>query len=586
MVHEDVPISGGGEFARLVAPPLSRSMLYSRRASLLGPWNWLDQLRFRFDLAIELLDPDLSYVLSPLPEVGRAPDIRSALLDQRDELRLSATSVLRLAKARSFTAGGLRIRIFPLLVGQTLPRQPVGLLLVGDAATDAQSGEAEGQIDRRLDAAGQWLTAAVEGMVGTMGGREEGLPSPNRLDALIDVVDAFHQIEDPRQLIELTVEAIALWYDADVRAYRQDASGSFVLETWLPGIDLSRVPRRLSGSGMWERDEVFRLESVPELESAGWDVRSAETFFVPIAIGDAVRWLVTVSAGSDSGIKDMLEFFRRFDGLLLSNLEREAEDALRRHVADRLCLDEAPFEATLKLGLEASAFGVQASAARLEVFYAGTRAAALTSTWGSFALDADDVSAQELTTARDLTLRTAIGANVMAVFTFQKEIGAFSSGDVLLARAAMTVFANWLSGTFRRYTDERNADVSIPRDFVERLRRDVDRARRENRGGALAVMRPRAMVPHGVDLDVVAQVLEDHVRDSDTVGVISDAAAALLPALPAEMTSAVTERLLRAAAEQAIDARVSVVSLATSSESPEALVHRALSNPRGAPDVS
>lgn len=554
-------------------------MLDSRRASSLGPWNWLDQLRFRFDLAIEVLDPDLSYVLNPAPALGRAPDIRAAMLDQ-EQLRLTAVSVLRLAKARSLTAGGLRIRIFPLLAG----RQAVGVLLVADAtAAGFEASEPEEQIDRRLDAAGQWLTAAIEGMAGASAARPEEAPSPRRVDALLDVVDAFHHVEDARQLIALTVEALALWYDADVRAYRQDVSGAFVLDTWLPGIDVSRVPRELSDNAAWERDQVFRLESFRDLEKAGWDVRSGETRFVPIAVDDRVQWLITVTGGGDDGIGGMLEFFRRFDGLLLSSLERAAEEALRRRLVDRLCLDDAPFDATIQLGIEVSSLGIGATGGRLEVFYSASPAAALSSTWGSFARDAAGEPAEEMTTARQMTMRAAIGTRLMAVFTFQKEGGAFSSGDARLARAAVTSFANWLSGTFRRHADPHaSVQATHSLDFVGRLGAGVEHARRENRGGALVVVRPRGTDPLGAGLNDVAHVLEQHVRDSDTVGVMADAAAALLRGLPAEMIAVITDRLVRAASERDIDVQVSALSLTLSSESSEALVSRALSGTQGA----
>ena len=559
--------------------PFGRGVLDGRRASSLGPWNWLDQLRFRFDLAIEVLDPDLSYVLNPAPALGRAPDIRAAMLDH-EQLRLTAISVIRLAKARSLTAGDLRIRIFPVLSG----RQPAGLLLVADvAAAGLEASEPEEQIDRRLDAAGQWLTAAIEGMACASAARFEEAPSPRRVDALIDVVEVFHHVDDARQLIELTVEAVALWYDADVRAYRQDLSGTFVLDTWLPGIDLSRVPLELSENAAWERDQVFRLESFRDLEKAGWDVRSGETLFVPIAIDDRVRWLITVTGGGDDGIGDMLEFFRRFDGLLLSSLERDAEEALRRRLVDQLCLDDAPFDATIQLGVEVSSMGIGATAGRLEVFYGANAVAALSSTWGSFARDAAGIPGEEMATARQMTMRAAIGAHVMAVFTFQKEGGAFSSGDARLARAAVTAFANWLSGTFRSHADFLDpGSATRSLDFAGKLGADVEHARRENRGGALVVVRPRGPALRGAGLNDVAQVLEHHVRDSDTVGVMADAAAALLRELPVEMIGVVTDRLLSAARERDIDIQVSILSLALSSESSEALVNRALSSTQDA----
>jgi hypothetical protein len=393
---------------------------------------------------------------------------------------------------------------------------------------------------------------------------------------LVDIVDAFHKVENERQLIELTVEAIALWHDADVRAYREDLSGSFVLEVWLPGVDISKAPRELAGNLVWERDEVFRLDSVRDLENIAWDVRSAETLFVPITVGDTTPWLITVSAANASGLDDTLQFFRRFNGLLLSSLEREAEDSLQRRVVDRLRMADASFDATLQLGLEASAVGIEASAAKLEVFYDGNRSAALSSAWGSYAESADEQP--DVNSPHQIRLRSAIGGNAMAVFTFQKAPGVFSARDVRLVRSAVTVFANWLSGTLRNLTEEPlGVRSGQPTDFLGRLRRDVERTRRANKGGALAVIRLRAADPHGVELDEVAHLLESHVRDSDTVGVVSNAAAALLPTLPTTMTGVIGDRLLRAAAEHRIDVRVSVLPVVVSSETPDALVRRALS---------
>ena len=236
-------------------------------------------------------------------------------------------------------------------------------------------------------------------MVGASAARLEEAPSPHRIDALIGVVEAFHHVEGARQLIELTVHAIALWYDADVRAYRQDLCGAFILDTWLPGIDVSCVPRELCGDGMLKRDRVFRLESFRDLEKVGWDVRSGETWFVPISIDDRVAWLITVTGGDAGGIEEMLEFFRRFDGLLLSSLERDAEEALRRRLGDALCLDEAPFDVVIESGVEVSSVEIGATAGRLEVFHAAGRAAALSSTWGSFLGTTGRVPVEEAITA-------------------------------------------------------------------------------------------------------------------------------------------------------------------------------------------
>src|SRR6185295_6459382 len=89
--------------------------------------QWLEELRLRFDLAIEVLDPDLEYVLTDVPDVHGVAQLR-AVLQRRAEspFREAATAVARSGKARSFTMGGLRIRLFPLSARVATPPLAAG----------------------------------------------------------------------------------------------------------------------------------------------------------------------------------------------------------------------------------------------------------------------------------------------------------------------------------------------------------------------------------------------------------------------------------------------------------------------------
>src|SRR6185503_18766606 len=117
MARNDVSHTAGEAFQS--PRPLQNRLATSYGAPqvLTGPWNWLDQLRFRFDFAIEVVNPDLTFALPAAPSSGRIPDMREELIGSRDALRQHAASVLRLGKVMSFTAGTMRIRMFPLHVG-------------------------------------------------------------------------------------------------------------------------------------------------------------------------------------------------------------------------------------------------------------------------------------------------------------------------------------------------------------------------------------------------------------------------------------------------------------------------------------
>src|SRR5438093_460889 len=81
---------------------------------------------------------------------------------------------------------------------------------------------------------------------------------------------------------------------------------------------------------------------------------------------------------------------------------------------------------------------------------------------------------------------------------------------------------SWVAGMFGARGRERSVE-EMPGggDFMSRLRQEMGRARREQRG-ALALVRPTAREPLGERLDAVAQLLEDHMRPRDTVGIMSD----------------------------------------------------------------
>jgi hypothetical protein len=52
----------------------------------LRAWPWLDELRLRFDLAIEIIGPDLEYIFDPLPELHSSGRLRNStgVLSERD----------------------------------------------------------------------------------------------------------------------------------------------------------------------------------------------------------------------------------------------------------------------------------------------------------------------------------------------------------------------------------------------------------------------------------------------------------------------------------------------------------------------
>src|SRR5438876_237371 len=87
----------------------------ARRAEALQAlrgWKWLEELRLRFDLAIEIIGAEAGYIFDPIQEPHRSAALRNALL--RVDPTVLAAGVMRSGKAHGRTAGDLRVRLFPL----------------------------------------------------------------------------------------------------------------------------------------------------------------------------------------------------------------------------------------------------------------------------------------------------------------------------------------------------------------------------------------------------------------------------------------------------------------------------------------
>jgi hypothetical protein len=217
----------------------------------------------------------------------------------------------------------------------------------------------------------------------------------------MDVIESLRRLDSDSTIVALTMEAIALWYDADVRVYRQDVSGAFVLHTCLPGVSRESAAQELVGHQIWGRDDVFGFDSLRELEDLGWEGQALDTLFVPLSIDESTEWLVTVSGAVDPSARVTLGFVGRTVGALLTELERNAAERLRRQVGSILTFGDAPFPATAKIALEAIAAEAGAASAQLVIYYEPGAGPVLSVQWGAGTADAAFVEAGTTTIARN-----------------------------------------------------------------------------------------------------------------------------------------------------------------------------------------
>jgi len=550
--------------------------------------RWLQELRLRFELSLEILDTELGHLFQGAAGPG---DLRAAMQGiSAPLLREHVAGVIRSAKAKTITAGDFRVRFSPLFVRAGETPVPIGVVVIGDvlAGHHRASVESIDAADRRLDIAGQWLVAAIEAELdSTLKDVSDGR-DVQRLAGGLDVVEALTHLETDREIIALVMEAVALWYDADVYAYRQDLSGAFVYYACLPGGDSERVPKQLPGHHIWARGEVFSPESRVELDELGWPVSMGHTLFVPIVVDRSTECLLAVSdVRDDVGIRQTLGLLSHIAALLLSDQQRRAVERLQRRLSSLLLFSDAPFHATARLAFEAVAAEADASSVQFTVFqqHGGSEKPVLSLQWGGADTDLAPFVEADTTSLAPSSIAVGIsaGSDTTVVLSLKRASGAFAPVVQRLARSAASMLGIWLSGSLLGSIELRVPEAGeYGAELVQRLRKQVDRFGHVRISGALAVILPQAQTATGHTLDEAVDLLEHHVRPSDVIGAVgSTGAGVLLPDATRDVATAVVGRLLHAAREKGLVAvRVGVAMFAAASESPEAVLERALMNAR------
>ncbi len=551
-----------------------------------GGWPWLAQLRLQFDLAIELLDTDLEYVLDSCLDGHPSVALRKYLgAPSVPELADASARAMRSAQAQWLTIGVARIHVVPLYARTPPPSRPAGVLLVADVRPGVIVNEGWDVVDRRLDAVSRWLAPAVEASLAS------GAPADPRADptaGLLEIADAITRIDSDQAIMAFLMDAMALWFDADVRVYREDASGAFALVNWLPAADITATPTRLEGHHLWARDEAFTLESAGDLDEEGWHLPTAETVLVPIVVDESVAWLLVV-AGAGSAAVPTLNSLGRIAGALLTVRQMTEAERFERRLDTVLTFGDPAFSATLHNALEDIRAVIGASSAQLAVYYqaGGEPALAMTSPAETreFApyIQAGAASVADGTIA----VGASAGGGVTVVLRLACPDDARHGGLVRLARTAAATLGVWLSGALMR-ASESQPDIEaagaayVSADLTRSLSQRVDRLGRLAVGGALAVVEsdePEASQP---SLDQLVNLVREHTRPTDVVGLLGHTrVGVLLPGATRTGVSVVTNRLRGAAGEQGVGAvRTGVAVFEPLSERAEALVQRAVMNGR------
>ena len=352
------------------------------------------------------------------------------------------------------------------------------------------------------------------------------------------------------------MDALALWYDADVYAYRQDLSGEFVLHLSLPGGDPTRVPSQLTGHQIWGRSELFSPQTPRAIDELNWSRAMGQTLFLPIVVDHSTEWLLAVSGSVDDPvITDTLSVLGRIAGTLLTDVQRQSVERLTRRLTSILLFGDAPFHPTARIALEAVAQETGASSVQFAAFGPRPDEPVTALQWGGAETDVPAFVDAGTTTLSPEAIAVGVGAGsahhrgpepaakVGSVRAEQPASGALGSVDH--RRLAL------------RIADQRRTKCACPAHAITApiwrggcARKSIISVTSATAAPSRSCL-PQREAPTGPAIDQAVELIEDHVRPSDVIGIVGMAGAGVLLAdATRDVASAVVGRLLRAAKER------------------------------------
>jgi len=316
-----------------------------------------------------------------------------------------------------------------------------------------------------------------------------------RLAAVMRFLTQMHGIGAEADLIQAVIQAAAVWYDLDVRAYRRDLRSVDRLDTWLPGADLDADPRELTTGALVSPDQAARISSMADFEQLGWHNAQREVALFPISPGGAVRWLLVVPGAVDPDTEATLMLVCRTAASVLEQLAARKARELTEQLAAALAQANgsvAPVADALLAEFMAATGAVRGALAIRRERADKPDVLAVRGDVGRGEPRFDIAPGQEALLPERLALALSLGGGADALI----DLGAgptaqFGIAAASLAEAGAAVVRAWLAGVAlaeRRAPVSERPEASSGRPFETALGEEAGRARRlKLRGGVLVV---------------------------------------------------------------------------------------------------
>jgi len=368
-----------------------------------------------------------------------------------------------------------------------------------------------------------------------------------------------------RQLIESLIQAAAVWYDLDARAYRRGLDGRHGIVLHLPGTDVANDPDTLDVRSLMTRDGPCHVASLSELEQLGWRGQQTDVLLFPVTCGDTARWVLAIPGTVDREVEEQLLLVCRMAGSVIerhdSRRAREADARLGR----RMSRGRESFQARAHGLVEEIAALLEAGDVRLSVRAGDRRALTLAAAGGPWdAGDPPSIEAGASTLdAERFVFGLPLGNDGVGILEIRARADRpLGEEEAVAAGAAARVLGAWLSGvsiSAGRLHEVEALKAAPP--FEREIQTELDRARRLSLKGGVLVATVPGMAPDPSVLSAVIQVVRSELRSSDLLGQLAggDIAAVLVRTASEGVASAavrVRQRLDAMARERRLPAVV------------------------------
>jgi GGDEF domain-containing protein len=358
-----------------------------------------------------------------------------------------------------------------------------------------------------------------------------------RLSAIMRFVSQMRDSASEQELVQALVQAAAVWYDLDARAYRRELSGRYALEMWLPGADVGNDPREMDVNGLLSADGPTHVSSVQELEQLGWRTLQGEVLLLPIPGTDVARWLIAVAGTVEREVETTLMLVCRSAGAVIDQLTvrrgREVQDRLVRRMTE----GPGAFAGRARAVLQEYLATVGASAGRVSMRPAHGRTLPLVALGDGWTSPVPQMSSGSAETRPDrMAFALGLGPDASLVVELRAfDDAPFGVEQAHTARAGAGVLGTWLAGVWTGAAGQvaaREVDVPATPPFEQTMEGELEKAKRLNlNGGVLVASVPGAGgIPDAHALAVVIQTVRHELRSSDLLGQLSggDIAAVLV----------------------------------------------------------